>query len=146
MTQVVVVREFCKEEVVMPEDKRMAEEANRIGQEAQERARRVGHEFQKAAVGGFEAASRSFSEVNKGFQAMAAEMTDFSKRRMEDVLQAWEQLLRARHFGDVVEVQTRYAQRAYDAYTSEMSKLGEIYLGTARSASKPVEETSRRFS
>jgi hypothetical protein len=146
MTQVVVVREFCKEEVVMPEDKRMAEEANRIGQEAQERAQRVGHEFQKAAVGGFEAASRSFSEVNKGFQAMAAEMTDFSKRRMEDVLQAWEQLLRARHFGDVVEVQTRYAQRAYDAYTSEMSKLGEIYLGTARSASKPVEETSRRFS
>jgi hypothetical protein len=146
MTQVVVVREFCKEEVVMPEDKRMAEEANRIGQEAQERARRVGHEFQKAAVGGFEAASRSFSEVNKGFQAMAAEMTDFSKRRMEDVLQAWEQLLRARHFGDVVEVQTRYAQRAYDAYTSEMSKLGEMYLGTARNAAKPVEETSRRFS
>ena len=77
---------------------------------------------------------------------MAAEMTDFSKRRMEDVLQAWQQLLRARHFGDVVEVQTRYAQRAYDAYTSEMSKLGEMYLGTARSAAKPVEETSRRFS
>jgi hypothetical protein len=46
----------------------------------------------------------------------------------------------------VVEVQTRYAQRAYDAYTSEMSKLGEMYLGTARNAAKPVEETSRRFS
>jgi hypothetical protein len=135
-----------KEEVVMPKAERMAEEANRMGQEAQERAQRVGHEFQKAAEGGFEAASRSLSEVNRGFQAMAAEMTDFSKRRMEDVLQAWQQLLRARHFGDVVEVQTRYAQRAYDAYTSEMSKLGEIYLGTARSASKPVEETSRRFS
>jgi hypothetical protein len=130
----------------MSETKRMAEETNRMGQEAQERAQRVGHEFQKAAEGGFEAASRSFSEVNKGFQAMAAEMTDFSKKRMEDVLQAWQQLLRARHFGDVVDVQTRYAQRAYDAYTSEMSKLGEMYLGTARSASKPVEETSRRFS
>src|SRR6266508_371679 len=126
----------------MPETKRIAEEANRIGQEAQERAQRVGHEFQKAAEGDFEAASRSFGEVNRGFQAMAAEMTDFSKRRMEDVLQAWQQLLRARHFGDVVEVQTRYAQRAYDAYTSEMSKLGEMYLGTARNAAKPVEETS----
>ena len=43
----------------MPETKRMAEEANRMGQEAQERAQRVGHEFQKAAEGGFEAASRS---------------------------------------------------------------------------------------
>ena len=130
----------------MPKAERMAEEANRIGRETQERTQRVGHEFQKAAEGGFEAASRSFSEVNRGFQAMAAEMTDFSKRRMEDVLQAWEQLLRARYFGDVVDVQTRYAQRAYEAYTSEMSKLGEMYLGTARNAAKPVEETSRRFS
>jgi hypothetical protein len=86
------------------------------------------------------------AKPTEGFQAMAAEMTDFSKKRMEDVLQAWQQLLRARHFGDVVEVQTRYAQRAYDAYMSEMSKLGEMYLGTARSASKPVEDTSRRFS
>jgi hypothetical protein len=119
----------------MSETKRMADEANRMGQQAQERVQ-----------SGFEAASRSFTETNKGFQAVAAEMTDFSKRRWEDVLQAWEQLLRARHFGDVVEVQTRYAQRAFDAYMSEMSKLGEMYLGTARNASKPVEETSRRFS
>ena len=43
----------------MPETRRMAEEANRMGQEAQEQARRVGQEFQKAAEGGLEAASRS---------------------------------------------------------------------------------------
>jgi len=116
----------------MSETKRMADEANRMGQQAQEG-------FQT----GLEAASRSFTEANRGFQAMAAEMTDFSKRRWEDVLQAWEQLLRARHFGDVVEVQTRYAQRAYDAYMSEISKVGEICLGAARNASKPVEESSR---
>jgi hypothetical protein len=128
----------------MPETKRMAEEANRMGEEVRDRAQRVGHEFQKAAEGGFEATSRSLIEVNRGFQAMAAEMTDFSKKRMEDVLQAWQQLLRVRHFGDVVEVQTRYAQRAYDAYMSEISKVGEIYLGAAHNASKPVEESSRR--
>jgi hypothetical protein len=123
----------------------MAEEANRMGEEVRDQAQRVGHEFQKAAEGGFEAASRSLSEVNRGFQAMAAEMTDFSKKRMEDVLQAWQQLLRARHFGDVVEVQAQYAQRAYDAYTSEMSKLGEMCLSTARSAATPVEDATRRF-
>jgi hypothetical protein len=91
-----------------------------------------------------EAASRSFTEANRGFQALASEMTDFSKRRFEDVFRAWEQLVRSRSFPDVIEVQTQYAQRAYDAYTSEMSKLGEIYLATARSASKPVEDASRR--
>jgi phasin family protein len=132
--RVVVVSEFCKEEVVMSETRRMADEANRIGQQAQERVQ-----------SGFEAASRSFSEANRGFQAMAAEMTDFSKRRMEDVLQAWQQLLQARNFGDVVDAQTRYAQRAYEAYTSEVSKLGEMCLDTTRSAARPVEQTSRRL-
>ena len=129
----------------MPETRKMAQEANRMGQEAQEQAKRVGQELQKAAEGGFEAASRSLGEVNKGFQALATEMTDFSKRRFEDVFHAWEQLLRARSFGDVVDVQTRYAQKAYDAYTSEMSKLGEMYIGMMRDASKPVEQASKRF-
>ena len=128
-----VVREFCKEEVAMSETKRMADEANRMGQQVQEG-------FQT----GLEAAGRSFTEANRGFRALASEMTDFSKRRFEDVFRAWEQLLRARSFPDVIEVETQYAQRAYDAYTSEMSKLGEIYLATARSASKPVEDASRR--
>jgi hypothetical protein len=130
----------------MPESKRMAEEANRMGQEAQEQAKQVGQEFQRAAERGFEAASRSFAEINRNFQAIATEMTDFSKRRLDDVLQSWEQLLRARSFPDVVEVQTRYAQKAYDAYMSEFSKLGEMYLGTARDAAKPIEQTFRRFS
>jgi len=43
----------------------------------------------------------------------------------------------------VVQVQTLYAQKAYEAYTSEMSKLGEMYMGLVRNASKPVEEASR---
>ena len=37
----------------MPETKRMAEEANRMGQEAQEQAKRIGQEFQRAAEGDF---------------------------------------------------------------------------------------------
>jgi hypothetical protein len=125
----------------MQETKRITEEGKRMGQEAQEQAKRVG----QAVDSGFEAASRSFSEINSGFQAIAAEMTDFSRRRFEDVVHAWDQLLRARSFGDMVEVQSRYAQKAYDAYMSEMSKIGEMSLGTARNAAKPVEETSRRL-
>jgi hypothetical protein len=127
--------------VTLQETKRMAEEAKRIRQDAQEQ---VGQAHQSVVEGGFEAAGRSFSEINRGFQEAAAEITNFSKKRFEDIVQAWEQFIRARSFGDVVEVQSRYAQRAYEDYRSEMSKLGEIYLSTARNAAKPVEETSRR--
>jgi hypothetical protein len=122
----------------------MSEEASRIGEEVQEQARRAGQEFQHAAESGFEAASRSFGEVNTGLQAIAAEMTDFSRRRFEDVLQAWEQLIRARNIGEVVDAQARYMQKAYTDYMSEMSKLGEMYLGTTRNASKPIEQVTRR--
>jgi hypothetical protein len=118
----------------MAEIRRMVDEANRMGQEAQERMQ-----------SGFEAASRSLTEANRGFQTMAAELTDFSKRRWEDVFRAWEQLLRARHLGDMVEAQTQYAQRAFDAYTSELAKLGEMCVDMMRDASKPVEEGSRKF-
>lgn len=118
-------------------------ETTRLGEEIQEGAERFGRESQRAAESGFEAVSRSFSEANKGFQVLASEITDFSKRRFEDVFRAWEQLLRARSFPDVVQVQTLYAQKAYEAYTSEMSKLGEMYMGLVRNASKPVEEASR---
>ena len=112
------------------------QDAKRMTEEARRQATQTG----QAIEAGFDAASRSFAEANKGFQAMAAEINDFSRRRFEDVLQSWEQFLSARLFGDVVAVQTQYAQRAYEAYMAEMSKLGEMYLGTARNAAKPVEQ------
>jgi len=46
-----VVREFSKEEVVMAETRRMADEAKRFGEEVQEGAQRFGREYQKAAEG-----------------------------------------------------------------------------------------------
>ena len=129
----------------MQETKRMADEARKTAHEVQEQAQKVGQEYQRAIEGGFEAATHAFSEMNRGFQAIAAEVTDFSKKRFEDVVEAWDQLVRARTFGDIVEVQSRYAQKAYDAYTSEISKLGDIYLGTARNAAKPFDQTSKRL-
>lgn len=112
----------------------------KMTEEAQEQASQMG----QAVEAGFEAASRSFAEANRGFQAMAAEINDFSRRRFEDVLQSWQQFLSARSFGDVVDVQTQFAQRAYDAYMSEMSKLEEMYLSTARNTATPVEPSTKR--
>jgi phasin family protein len=122
-----------------------AEQAQRFGQEAQDQARRMGQEYQETVQSGFESATQSLGEVNKGFQAIAAEMTEYSKKTFEDIFQAWEQLLRARSFGDVVDIQTRYAQRAYDAHVAEMSRLTELYRDLTRNAVKPVEQTSKRF-
>jgi hypothetical protein len=129
----------------MAEAKRMAEEANRMGQEAQERAQRVGHELQKAAEGGLEAASRSFSEANRGFQAIAAEMTEYSKKAFDDAIRTWEQLIGVKSLEQAIEIQSQYAKRVYDNHMAELSKLGEMYVGMVSNASKPVEQASKRF-
>ena len=53
-------------------------------------------EFQKVGKDGFDAAVRSFGEMNKGFQAIAAEVTDYSKKAFEDSTRAFEQLIGAK--------------------------------------------------
>ena len=96
-------------------------------------------DFQKVGKDGFDAAVKSFGEVNKGFQAIAAEVTDYSKKAFEEGTRAFEQLIGAKSVEQAVEIQSQYAKKAYDNYIAEVSKLGEMYVGLARDAYKPVE-------
>src|SRR4029453_13746540 len=64
----------------MAQAEKMFDKATRMGEQAQDPAKRVSYQFQRVAEGGWEGAGRSISEVNRGFQALAAEMTEYSKR------------------------------------------------------------------
>jgi hypothetical protein len=101
-------------------------------------------DFQKVGKDGFDAAVKSFGEVNKGFQAIAAEVTDYSKKAFEDGTRAFEQLIGAKSVEQAVEIQSQYAKKAYDSYIAEVSKLGEMYAGLARDVYKPVEVAFNR--
>jgi hypothetical protein len=122
-----------KEKVIMQETKRMADEANRMGQQAQERMQ-----------SGFDAASRSFGEANKGFQALTAEMMNYSKSAFDDAIRTWEQLIGVRSLEQAIQIQSDYAKRVYENHMAELKKLGEMTVGMMRDASKPVEDASRR--
>ena len=117
----------------MSDAKRMTDEANRMGQQAQERMQR-----------GFEAATSSFAEANKGFQALAAEMMEYSKSAFDDAIRTWEQLIGVRSLEQAIQIQSDYAKRVYDNHMAELKKLGEMSVGMVRDASKPVEDASRR--
>ena len=105
---------------------------------------KVGEEFQKVGKDGFDAAVRSFGEVNKGFQAITAKLTDYYKKAFEDGTRAFEQLIGAKSIEQAFEIQSQYAKKAYDTYMAEMSKLGEMYVGLTRNAYKPVEEAAAK--
>ena len=100
----------------------------------------IGEAYQKVSKEGFDAAVRSLGEVNRGFQALAAEVTGYSKNAFEDGIRAWEQLLAAKTVDQAIEIQSQYAKKAYDAYVAQASKLGELYASAVRDAYRPFEK------
>jgi hypothetical protein len=82
---------------------------------------------------------KMFGEWNKGWQAIAAEMTDYTKRSFEDGTATFEKLVSAKSVEQAVEIQTNYAKRAYDEYMHQLTKIGGMYAELAKEAYRPVE-------
>jgi hypothetical protein len=95
-----------------------------------------------AALGkdNYDAMFRSYGELNKGLQAIAARWTEFSKQSFEDATRTFERLVGVKSLEQALEIQSAYAKRAYDNWVAEASKLGEMYANVAREAYKPVEK------
>ena len=97
-------------------------------------------DFQKFGQYNVDAAMKMYGEWNKGWQAIAAEMTDYTKRSFEESSATFEKLLSARSVEQAMEIQSGYARRAYDGYLHQISKLGGMYAEWAKEAYKPVEK------
>ena len=133
----------------MRRTKRASQKRGQLAKQAQERPARIERLYQDAATTGFKATSRSVGDFNDGFRQIADEMNAYSVRSLEQVFHAWEQFLDAGPLRQVVELQTRYAenaQNAYEAYVDEISRLGEMYLNVTRRVSKPLAQLPRRMS
>jgi len=98
---------------------------------------KIADEFQKVGKDGFDAAVRSYGDANKGFQAIIAEVTNYSKKAFEEGTRAFEQLVSAKSVEQAVEIQSQFAKKAYDAHIAQMTKLGEMYVSLAQNAFKP---------
>lgn len=97
-------------------------------------------DFQKFGQANVDTAMKLFGDWNKGWQAIAAEMTDYSKRAFEDGTSTFEKLASAKSLEQALEIQTSFAKRAYDDYMHQMAKIGSMYTNLAKDAYKPVEK------
>jgi hypothetical protein len=98
---------------------------------------KIADEFQKVGKDSFEAAVRSYGDANKGFQAIVAEVTNYSKKAFEDGTRAFEQLVGAKSVEHAVAIQSEYVKKAFEAHMAQMTKLGELYASLAQNAFKP---------
>lgn len=81
----------------------------------------------------------SFGALSRGFQAIAAETADYSKKAMDDGATHFERLLGVRTLDRAVEVQADYLKASYAAAVGQASKVGELYADVAKAALKPFD-------
>ncbi|WP_431322621.1 phasin family protein [Rhizobium sp. YTU87027] len=82
---------------------------------------------------------KSYSDTAKGFQAIAVEGVEYSKKSFQDAVTHFESLSGARSLEAAFELQTNYVKSAYESFVSEATKLGEMYSDLAKNAYKPYE-------
>ena len=96
-------------------------------------------DFQKLGKDNMDTAMKQFGTVSKGWQAIATEVADYSKKSFEHSTAAMESLLGAKSLEKAIEIQTDYVKTAYEGFVAQSSKLGELYTDLAKETYKPLE-------
>ncbi len=97
-------------------------------------------DIQKLSQSNMDSAMKMFGEWNKNWQALAAEMGDYTKRSFEEGTATFEKLIASKSLEQAMEIQTSYAKRAYEDYMQQMNKIGGMYQGFAKEVMKPAEK------
>lgn len=96
-------------------------------------------DFQKLGKDNVDVAMKQFGTVSKGWQAIATEFADYSKKSFEESSATFEKLLGAKTLESAIEIQTGYAKSAYESFVAEATKIGELYTDLAKETYKPLE-------
>ena len=87
---------------------------------------------------------KNYSEVTKGFQAIAAEATDYSKKSFQDLTSFMEAMTSVKSVEAAFELQTSFMKSSYESFVAEATKMGEMYADLAKIAYKPYESSMAR--
>ena len=102
-------------------------------------------ELQRLGKDNMDFSMRSLGAVSKSAQAIAVEVTDYSKRSFEQGAQALERLFGAKSLDKAIEVQTEFAKTAYETFVAESQKIAGLYSDLAKQSFKPFEGLVAKF-
>ena len=86
-----------------------------------------------------EAYSKAASAAGKGAETLHNELYSYSKQSVEGSLAAAKALLGTKSVHEALELQSGFAKGAFEAYVSEVTKLSEIFLATAKDTFEPFQ-------
>ena len=96
-------------------------------------------DFQKLGKDNMDTCMKQFGTVSKGWQAIATEIADYSKKSFEESSAYVEKLLGAKSLEKAIELQSEYVKTAYEGFVAEATKMGELYTDLAKESYKPLE-------
>jgi phasin family protein len=96
-------------------------------------------EFQTFGKEGFEAYVAAAAAMTKGFQNIAAESADYSRKSFEKGTQAVEKVLAAKSVEKAIELQQGFIREAYESFLSQATRFNELYAAALKEAYKPFE-------
>ena len=95
-------------------------------------------DFQKLGKDNIDTCMKQFGTVSKGWQTIATEFADYSKKSFEHGSAALESLLGAKSLEKAIEIQSDYVKTAYEGFVAQSSKMGELYTDLAKETYKPL--------
>ena len=96
-------------------------------------------EIQQYGKEQFESAVASATELQKGVQAIATVVGDYTKKSFEESNAFVQELAGVKSLEKAMEVQTQYAKSAYESFIAESQKVSGMYTDLAKQAFKPFE-------
>jgi hypothetical protein len=106
-------------------------------------------DFQKLGKENVDTCMKQFGTVSKGWQAIAAEFADYSKKSFEHGSAALESLLGAKSLEKAIEIQSDYVKTAYEGFVARRPRWASstpISRKRPTSRSKASSRRSRRRS
>ncbi len=95
--------------------------------------------FTKQGQENLDTALKTVNAMTKGFQEIAKEAADFSKKQFETSAATAEKLMATKSVEKAFEVQADYMKGSYEAFVAQATRMGELYSDMAKQAYKPYE-------
>ena len=86
-----------------------------------------------------EALTKSATVAGKGIESINSEIYSYSKQSIEDAVAATKAVLGSKSVHEAFEFQTDFAKSAFEAYVSELSKIGELATATTKDTFAPFK-------
>ncbi len=102
-------------------------------------------EMQAAGKQNFEAYVASANAFNKGFQTLATEAAEYTKKSFEDTVALTEKVVASKSVEKAVELQQAHVTKAYEGFMAQATKMNQFYMDVAKDAYKPLEAEIEKF-